>query len=107
MFTRLIDSSIKPDKLKDFSKALRDEVLPIMRRQPGFVDLVTLFCQVDKNRVVTLSFWKTREEAERWERDQFPKVLSKMKAFHTANPKVSVFQVDTSTFHHIAAGMAA
>ena len=38
MFTRFVECHVRPDKKGDFTHKLRNDVLPILQKQPGFVD---------------------------------------------------------------------
>ncbi len=108
MFTRHIETTVRTEKLHDFSQTIKNEILPILNRQPGFVDLVQLISDAHTGQVISLSFWKTKEDAERYEREQYTTVLNKIKPFLTTpTPRVTTFNVDTSTMHNIASGMAA
>jgi heme-degrading monooxygenase HmoA len=108
MFTRHVETTIKPGKVHDFSTALHNDVLPLLHKQPGFLDLVELVADDDTGIVISLSFWKTKEDAERYEREQYNTVLNRIKPFLlTPTPKVTTFIVNTSTVHRITAGMAA
>ncbi len=42
MFTRIVECHVKPEKKDEFNNKLRSEVLPILQKQPGFVDLIAL-----------------------------------------------------------------
>ena len=42
MFTRIVECRVKPDKRDEFNNKLRNDVLPILQKQPGFVDLIGL-----------------------------------------------------------------
>jgi len=42
MFSRFVECHVKPDKKEDFTNKLRHDVLPILQKQPGFVDLISL-----------------------------------------------------------------
>ena len=63
MFTRIVECQVKPDKRDEFSNKLRSEVLPILQKQPGFVDLIELVSENNPERIVSLSFWKNKEDA--------------------------------------------
>ena len=108
MFTRHVETTVRTEKLRDFSQTIKNEVLPLLNRQPGFIDLVQLFSDTTPGQIISMSFWKTKEDAERYEREQYNNVLTKIRPFLTTpNPQVTTFNVDTSTVHNIAAGMAA
>lgn len=38
MFTRTVEVTTKPGKAKELSNAINDKVLPILKKQSGFVD---------------------------------------------------------------------
>lgn len=107
MFTRLVECHVKPDKKDDFTQKLRSEVLPILQKQPGFVDLIGLVSESDPNRVVSVSFWNSKQDAERYHREHYNRILEMLKPSLKRDPVVDTFSVDTSTTHHIAAGKAA
>ena len=43
--------------------ALWDEVIPMLRKQKGFTDEITLVA-AERNEVIAISFWDRREDAE-------------------------------------------
>jgi heme-degrading monooxygenase HmoA len=107
MFTRIVELHVKPEKKDEFSQRLRNEVLPILQKQPGFVDLVGLTHETEPERQVAISFWKSKEDAERYHRENFNRITDMLKPLLKRDPKVDTFNVDTSTSHRIAAGKAA
>jgi hypothetical protein len=42
MFTRVVEIHTKTGKARDFNATLNEKVLPILKKQPGFVDEITL-----------------------------------------------------------------
>ena len=107
MFTRIVECHVKPEKKDEFNQKLRNDVLPILNRQPGFVDLISLVQDTDRERQLALSFWNTKEDAERYHREQYSRILEMIKPYLKKDPRVETFNVDTSTSHRIAAGKAA
>jgi len=63
MFTRIVECKAKPGKREELATKIRNEVLALLQRQSGFVDLITLEDNSDRERFVCLSFWHTREAA--------------------------------------------
>jgi hypothetical protein len=45
-----------------------------LRSQTGFVDETVILSDTEPNRILTLSFRNTREDAQRYEREQFDTV---------------------------------
>ena len=107
MFTRIVELATKPGKNKQLSDTINDKVLPILKKQKGFVDETVLISDKDDNRVVGLSFWNTKEDAEQYHRAEYPKVQEMLRPHLEAEPVIRTFDVHTSTTHRIAAGKAA
>src|SRR5512132_1061443 len=76
MFARIIDFVSRPGKTKALNETIQSRLFPILRVQPGFVDEIVLESDVDPNRVVRVSFWRTREQAERYNRETYPAVTA-------------------------------
>jgi heme-degrading monooxygenase HmoA len=107
MFARVVEIKTKPGKAKDLCHTIHNKVFKTLKVEPGFVDEIVLISDTEADRVVAVSFWKTKEDAERFGREQYPKIYETIQHhFHTA-PKVHTFSVETSTTHKIARGQAA
>ncbi len=107
MFTRIVELNTKPGKNEQLSATINDKILSILKKQKGFVDEMVLVSDKDNNRVVALSFWNTREDAEQYHRTEYPKVQETIRPLLDAEPVIRTFEVHTSTTHKIAAGKAA
>jgi len=107
MFTRIVELTAKPGKNKQLSDVINDKVLPILKKQKGFVDETVLVSDKDDNRVLSLSFWNTKEDAEQYHRVAYQKVHETLQRLLESEPVIRTFDVHTSTTHRIAAGKAA
>ena len=107
MFTRVLEFTAKQGKAKEVAKALDDKVMPILKNQSGFVDAIVLTSTTQPDHLLGLSFWKTREDAERYNKEQYPKVLDILQPILEIAPRMQTFNVDIFTTHKIAAGKAA
>ena len=107
MFTRIVECHVKPGKRQEATTKINNEVLPILQKQPGFVDMIGLTHERDPERVVALSFWNTKEDAERYHREHFSHISEILKPLLTSVPSVETYNVESSTTHRIAAGKAA
>ena len=107
MFTRMVELSTKPGKNKQLSETINDKVLPILKKQKGFVDETVLVSDKEDNRVLSLSFWNTKEDAEEYHRAEYQKVKEMVQHLLEAEPTIRTFDVHTSATHRIAAGKAA
>ena len=107
MFTRVVEFETKVGKGSELRSIINENMLPILKKQPGFVDEMMLVGNTDPDRILTLSFWQTEADAERYNREHFPAVNETLKPLYERAPKVATYNVDTSTTHRIAAGKAA
>jgi heme-degrading monooxygenase HmoA len=107
MFTRVVEVTTKPGKARELTTIINDKVLPILKKQVGFVDETVLVSDTEPDRGLAISFWNTKEDAERYHKDQYAAIHEMMRPLLDADPVVRTFNVDSSTTHKIAATKAA
>jgi heme-degrading monooxygenase HmoA len=107
MFTRVVTITTKTGKARELSRTINDKVLPLLKNQPGFVDEITLISEQNPDRFLALSFWRAKEDADRYNREGFPAVNEMIRSLIEGAPKVETFDLESSTVHKIAAGRAA
>ena len=107
MFTRTVEVTAKSGKARELTNTINEKVLPILKKQKGFVDETVLVSDTEDNRVLSLSFWNSKEDAERYQREQYPAIHEMVRHLLEAEPVIRTFNVDSSTTHRIAAGKAA
>lgn len=107
MLTRIVECRAKAGMGEEAFKKLRLEALPILQKQPGFIDLIALRSGNDEERVVCLSFWNTEESAEHYYRQEYDSIVQTLRPVLTTNPALETWRVEISTAHQIAASRAA
>ena len=107
MYTRIVEFTTKPGKASELCETINDKVLPILKKQAGFVDETVLASDAEATRVLALSFWNSKEDAERYHQEQYPAIHEMVRHLLEAEPVIRTFNVDSSTTHRIAAGKAA
>ena len=107
MFARLIEINAKSGKASELARTINEKVLPILKKQTGFVDETILTSDTEPNRIIGLGLWNSREDAERYQREQYPKVNEILSPLLDSAPVIRTFNVLTSTTHRIAAGKTA
>ena len=107
MFTRVVEITCKSGKAKELSNTINEKVLPILKKQSGFVDEAVLVSDTESTRILGLSFWNSKDDAERYHREQYPKIQEMLKPLLETEPVIRTFDVHTSTTHKIAPGKAA
>ena len=106
MHTLIIEGTFKPGKKPEFITAWNKEILPTLKKQQGFVDEILLFGTEKPNLGVGLSFWKTKEDAERYHREVFSKVAGSVEHLLNRAPTVRSFNVEAAETVRISAGKA-
>jgi len=107
MYTRVVHIHTKTGKARELSTRLNEKVLPILKKQTGFVDEITLVSSTDPDQMLALSFWESEQNAQRYQQEQFPKINEIVKPFLQTDPRIETFHVDTSTTHKISKCKAA
>ena len=107
MYTRVVEFNTKPGKASDLCETINDKAVPILKKQAGFVEETVLLSDTESNRVLGQSFWNSKQDAERYHRDQFPKIHEMLKHLLESEPVIRTFEVQSSTIHKIVAGKAA
>jgi len=105
MFARNVSIHLKSNMLSDYTRTFEKDVLPLLRKQKGFKDEITFVAGgVD---VTAISLWESKTDAEAYNTNAYPEVLKTMARFIDGTPKVQSGEVVNSTFHKIAAAIAA
>jgi len=107
MYTRVVELTSKSEKARELCNTIEEKVMPILKKQAGFVDETVLASDAEPNRVLGISFWNSKEDAERYHREQYPQIHETMKHLLETDPVIRTFDVQSSTTHRIAARKAA
>ena len=107
MYTRVVEITTKSGQATELSRTISDRVLSLLKSQTGFVDEITLISDQNSNQLTAISFWNTKEDAERYQRATFAKVNELIRDYIEGSPQVRTFDVESSTVHNIASGKAA
>ena|SRR5688572_6975559 len=107
MFARLVECRVQSGKSEELNRVIKDQAIPILQKQAGFVDEITLVSENEPDRVFAISFWNNKADAERYNRDQFPKIAELLKPVLRETPQVQPCNVRISTIARISAEKAA
>lgn len=106
MFSRIVQCTLKNNRIDEARQTINSEVLPQLRKQPGFIDVIESL-EPNTGEFVCMSLWRTREDADRYGNTEFNRIAGRLREFVTEEPTVNTYQVETSTIHNIAKGKAA
>ena len=100
MFARNVSFHLKSNMLSDYTRTLENEILPLLRKQPGFKDEITLSNPGSQDATV-ISLWENKANAEAYNTNAYPEVLRTLGRFIEGTPKVQTFEAVTSSFHNV------
>ncbi|HKM90074.1 MAG TPA: hypothetical protein VJX29_05625 [Candidatus Acidoferrales bacterium] len=101
MYARHVTLQLKPNYVTEFPIMFEKEILPLLKKQKGFLDELLLVTP-EKKELVAISLWDNKEYAEIYHREVYPKIEKLVEKFAVGTPIVKKFEADYSTFHRIA-----
>ena len=102
MFARTVRIQLKPNSVAEFTRTLENDIIPLLRQQPGFQDEIA-FVVPGGTAAVSVSLWDAKEHAETYHRGIYPAVLKVLANVVEGTPQVHTYEVSNSTFHKIVA----
>lgn len=100
MFARKVAVRLKPGALEKFVSLMDGEIVPWLRTQPGFLDMITLAAP-DNSEVATISFWDEEHNAQAYNSSGYPKALKLLQELLDGTPYVKTFNVVGSTLQEV------
>ena len=96
MYSRHITMQIKKNRMSEIPQVFEKEVLPLLRRQKGFLDEL-LFAMPEKTEIVAISLWEKKEFAEIYNREFYPAVVRILNKYIEGSPVVKTYEVQYAT----------
>lgn len=94
MYARNVNFQVKAGMQEDFLKTLNADVLPLLKKQDGFRDELTL---MTGDRGLGISLWTDLVSAGQYGAKVFPDVVKTLTPYLTEAPKVDLCQVGATT----------
>jgi quinol monooxygenase YgiN len=101
MYSRHVTFNLKPSQ-QDLAQMFEREILPLLQKQNGFTDAITLVSP-DKKNAIVISLWERKENADAYARDAYAQVLKSLVTVVDGTPEVRGFEVVFSSIHKTAA----
>jgi heme-degrading monooxygenase HmoA len=102
MFARVVECQAKDGKGAQITTKVKNDVLPSLQKQSGFVDFFALNDAANAERLVCISFWTSREDAEESHRQHYEMITNMLQSVLGSPPTLEIFTVSASTVHRIA-----
>ena len=92
-FARNVHFQVKTGKETELNNLFEKEVLPMLRKQDGFQEEVTL---LNPKGAHFISLWDNRANAETYDKATYPQVLAKLTPCIVATPTVETYETASS-----------
>lgn len=102
MYARKVTFRLKANTQTEYTHAFESQVLPLLRKQKGFQDEISL-SNPGSADAVSLSFWEHKRDAEDYNTNVYPEVLKMLAKTLDGTPRVHSFETVVSTYHHVPA----
>jgi heme-degrading monooxygenase HmoA len=106
MFARRVSVRLKTSGGAEFKHKIENEIIPLLRRQPGFLEELT-FLYPSGKEAHAFSLWETAEDAEAYNRKTYPEVTRILASVVEGTPRVQTYEVLNSTIHKTIAAVSA
>ena len=98
MYARNISFRLKPNMQSDYTRTFEKEILPLLRKQKGFKEEVTL-CNPGSADAVSMSLWEHKSNADDYNTNVYPEVLKTLAKVIDGAPRLQAFETVISTLH--------
>ena len=92
-FARNVQFQVKSGRETELNNIFEKDVLPLLRKQDGFEEEVTL---VNPKGAQFISLWDNRKNAETYATATYPQGLAKLNTFIVGTPNVETYETASS-----------
>jgi hypothetical protein len=107
MFARILEVAPKLEKKEELIRVIKGEVLPILRKQHGFLEILPFIPEMKSEKMITISLWQEKKDADRYEREVLPKIEEIVNPYLTVPFVVRNYTVETTVCEHFEKALVA
>ena len=108
MVTRILDFELKLEKKDEFVKIVKNEIVPILKKQPGFLEILPFIPEkMREEKLLTITLWANKLDAERYEKEIYPRIVDILKPFLNTPIEVKWYNLETTVCQHFVEALAA
>ena len=101
MYARNVSFRLKSSMQSDYARTFENQILPLLRKQKGFKDEITL-SNPGSQDAVAISLWENKSNADDYNTNTYPEVMKTLAEVIDGTPRVHTFETVISTFHNVA-----
>ena len=101
MYARKVSFRLKSNTQSDYMRTFESQILPLLRKQKGFKDEITL-SNPGSQDAVAISLWDSKNHADDYNTNTYPEVMKTLAKVIDGTPRIHTFETVISTFHNVA-----
>jgi hypothetical protein len=107
MFARTVEFIANLEKKEELVRVFRNEVVPVLKKQTGFMEILPFFPETKNEKVIAITLWTEKRYAERYEREAFPKVEEVLQPYLVTPITFKAYNVETTLCEHFVHALTA
>jgi len=100
MYARNVSFRLKPNMQSEYTSTFENQILPLLRKQKGFKDEITL-SNPGSQDAVAISLWESKANADDYNTNTYPEVAKTLAKVIDGTPRIQAFETIVSTFHNV------
>ena len=100
MFARILEFVPLMEKKDEFIRVVKKEVLPILRTQDGFLEILPLVPEIKTEKVLAVTLWTDKKDLERDEKEWFPRIEQILKPYLSTPSVRKLYTLETTLCEH-------
>jgi heme-degrading monooxygenase HmoA len=108
MFARILEFVPRMEKQEEFIRVVKNEVMPILKKQNGFLEILPFVPEIKTEGVLTVTLWNDKTDFLRYEKEWLPKVEEIVRPYLTTPLVVrNHYNLETTLCEHFEKALAA
>ncbi len=96
MFARILEFVPLMEKKDEFIRVVKKDVLPILKKQDGFLEILPLVPENKTEKVLAVTLWTDKKEFERDEQEWSPRVEQILKPYLSTPAARNLYTLETT-----------
>jgi len=100
MFARILEFVPLMEKKDEFIRVVKKDVLPILKEQSGFLEILPLVPENKTEKVLAVTLWTGKKEFERDEQEWSPRIEQILKPYLSTPAVRRLYTLETTLCEH-------
>jgi len=100
MFARILEFVPLMEKKDEFIRVVKKEVLPILKKQDGFLEILPLVPENKTEKMLAVTLWTDTKDLERNEQEWSPRIEQILKPYLSTPAARRLYTLETTLCEH-------